>query len=33
LVTGDQDLLAAADLAPLPIVDPRGFWDRLSQRR
>jgi len=33
LVTGDRDLLAAADAAPLPIVDPRGFWDRLRARR
>ena len=29
LVTGDQDLLAIVAEAPLPIVDPRGFWDRL----
>ena len=26
LVTGDRDLLAVAAKAPLPIVDPRGFW-------
>ena len=26
LVTGDRDLLAIATDAPLPIVDPRGFW-------
>jgi putative PIN family toxin of toxin-antitoxin system len=31
LVTGDQDLLAIADQAPLPIVDPRGCWDQLRQ--
>lgn len=29
LVTGDKDLLTVADTAPLPIVDPRGCWDRL----
>ncbi|MHB1861421.1 MAG: putative toxin-antitoxin system toxin component, PIN family [Gemmatimonadaceae bacterium] len=29
LVTGDQDLLTVANQAPLPIVDPRGCWDRL----
>jgi putative PIN family toxin of toxin-antitoxin system len=32
LVTGDRDLLAVADAAPLPILDPRGFWSRLSKR-
>lgn len=26
LVTGDSDLLDLGDMAPLPIVDPRGFW-------
>jgi uncharacterized protein len=31
LVTGNQDLLAIADQAPLDIVDPRGCWDRLRQ--
>ncbi len=29
LVTGDKDLLTVADASPLPIVDPRGCWDRL----
>ena len=29
LVTGDQDLLDVADQAPVPIVDPRGCWERL----
>jgi putative PIN family toxin of toxin-antitoxin system len=29
LVTGDQDLLAVADQAPLTILSPRGLWDRL----
>ena len=29
LVTGDADLLAVAKRAPLPIVDPRGCWERL----
>ena len=31
LVTGDQVLLAAADRAPLPVVTPRAFWERLRQ--
>lgn len=26
LVTGDGDLLAAADRSPVTILDPRGFW-------
>lgn len=29
LVTGDQDLLAVAAESPVPIVDPRGCWQRL----
>lgn len=29
LVTGDKDLLTAADASSIPIVDPRGCWDRL----
>ena len=29
LVTGDDDLLAIAAHAPLPIVSPRGCWERL----
>ncbi len=29
LVTGDQDLLAVADVSPISIVDPRGCWERL----
>ena len=33
LVTGDKDLLVVADEAPLPIVDPRGCWERLRGRR
>ena len=33
LVTGDKDLLSMADQAPLPIVDPRGCWERLRGRR
>ncbi len=32
LVTGDQDLLAVADIAPLPIVTPREFWEMARQR-
>lgn len=31
LVTGDRDLLDVADTAPLPILDPRGFWNLLSE--
>jgi putative PIN family toxin of toxin-antitoxin system len=26
LVTGDQDLLVLGSRAPLPVLDPRGFW-------
>ena len=33
LVTGDQDLLAVATNAPLPILDPRGFWNLLHTRK
>lgn len=29
LVTGDQDLLAVHGTAPLPILDPRAFWEML----
>ena len=29
LVTGDGDLLDAAERAPIRIVSPRGFWDLL----
>lgn len=32
LVTGDHDLLAVAGTAPLPILDPRGFWNLMSKR-
>jgi putative PIN family toxin of toxin-antitoxin system len=32
LVTGDRDLLDIVDKAPLPVLDPRAFWDRLSKR-
>jgi len=31
LVTGDQDLLEVADRVSLPIVNPRGCWERLRQ--
>jgi len=33
LVTGDKDLLSIAERATLPIVDPRGCWDRLRRAR
>jgi putative PIN family toxin of toxin-antitoxin system len=29
LVTGDKDLLEVADQVDLPILDPRGCWERL----
>jgi len=29
LVTGDKDLLEVADRSPVPIVSPRGCWERL----
>lgn len=29
LVTGDQGLFEVAGQAPVPIVDPRGCWERL----
>ncbi len=29
LVTGDEDLLTVADGSPVPIVSPRGCWERL----
>ncbi|HEU0074339.1 MAG TPA: putative toxin-antitoxin system toxin component, PIN family [Dehalococcoidia bacterium] len=31
LVTGDLDLLSVAQDAPLPIVTPRGCWERLRR--
>lgn len=31
LVTGDHDLLDVASRAPLPIVNPRGAWERLRR--
>jgi putative PIN family toxin of toxin-antitoxin system len=31
LVTGDRDLLEVANESPLPILDPRAFWDLLSR--
>ena len=33
LVTGDRDLLDLAGRAPLPIVDPRGFWELIHRPR
>ena len=29
LVTGDKDLLSLGKTAPLPILAPRGFWERM----
>ncbi len=31
LVTGDRDLLDVADKTPMPVLDPRAFWDLLSK--
>jgi uncharacterized protein len=33
LVTGDKDLLSIAERTPLPILNPRGCWDRLRRPR
>jgi putative PIN family toxin of toxin-antitoxin system len=33
LVTGDKDLLSLGARAPLPIVDPRGFWELIHKPR
>jgi len=30
LVTGDRDLLDVEEATPLPILSPRGLWDRLK---
>jgi predicted nucleic acid-binding protein len=32
LVTGDADLLAVAEEAPVEILNPRAFWERMSRR-
>lgn len=31
LVTGDQDLLALGADAPVPVLDPRAFWELLRR--
>ena len=33
LVTGDKDLLEVARQVAIPILDPRGCWERLTGRR
>lgn len=33
LVTGDHDLLELGRNAPLPILDPRGFWSLITKNR
>jgi putative PIN family toxin of toxin-antitoxin system len=33
LVTGDKDLLTIRKAAPLPILDPRAFWELLRRTR
>jgi uncharacterized protein len=32
LVTGDQDLLSISNVAPIPIMTPRGFWEFLRSQ-
>jgi len=32
LITGDRDLLAIADRAPLPVLTPRESWEFLRKR-
>ena len=32
LVTGDADILSAADRIPMPVLSPRGFWNHLRDR-
>lgn len=32
LVTGDKDLLEIVEKTPIPIVTPRGFWERMRYR-
>ena len=33
VVTGDRDILDVADTLPLPVVSPRGFWEKLHGGR
>ena len=33
LVTGDRDILDVAETLPLPVVSPRGFWEKLHRSR
>lgn len=33
LVTGDKDLLGLGDAAPLPILNPRAFWELARRPR
>ena len=33
VVTGDRDILDVAETLPLPIVSPRGFWEKLHGGR
>ena len=32
LVTGDRDLLDAADRIPVEVLSPRGFWEKLQRQ-
>ena len=33
VVTGDRDLLDVKEMLPLPVLSPRGFWERLHRGR
>ena len=33
VVTGDRDLLDVKEMLPLPVLSPRGFWERLHGGR
>ena len=33
VVTGDRDILDVAETLPLPVVSPRGFWEKLHGGR
>ena len=33
MVTGDRDFLDIASELPLRVLDPRGFWNLLRQRK
>ena len=33
VVTGDRDILDVAETLPLPVISPRGFWEKLHGGR